>query len=410
MKRIDFFKNTKSQYGVLVAFTKGLQQALRRAKIASRTFDILTQSEGDILSFFAKDMPDCTIGFNVIPGHLSFEQLGVPHVALIVDCATHYLEMLECKNAIAGFVEEDSCGFFKLCGHKNVIFFPHAIDQKQLRSASEMKVKRDLDVVMCGSFSDAELIRASWKLLLSKKAQDFLLDAAEQVLASDHLTHLQIFVTEMEKKGFFAEELKEKGIPAFTLINWLEIYIRGIDRIRFIQAIEGHDIHIFGQKEEQELWKKALKRKKRLFFHEKVPYDKLPEVFLRTRAVINSMATIKRGLHERLLLGLSQGASVLSNDNIFIEKTFNQPKALLNIRMPDYSQANELLAHAFENEEERINDIMKAHKIIRDQHTFDVRVKMLQDTLPQMIQNVLRNQTLDATFTTAKRRTFPYSN
>ncbi|MBS0654267.1 MAG: hypothetical protein JSR46_00675 [Verrucomicrobia bacterium] len=384
MKRIDVFKNTKSKYGVLAAFTKGLQEAFRRAKIASRTFDILTQSEGHILSFFAKDMPDYTIGFNVVPQHMSFEQLGIPHVALIVDCATHYPEILESKNAIAGFVELDSCGFYRQCGQKNVFFFPHAICQKQLKSVSQMSVKRDLDVVMCGSYCDPEPIREGWKELLSKRAQDTLFDMAEQVLASDNLTHLQLFVTEMEKHGFFADEIRDKEIPAFTMINWLEMYIRGVDRVRFIQAIDGYDVHIFGDQPERAKWEKALKGKKGLYFHDEVAYEALPDIFLRTRAVLNSMPTIKRGLHERLLMGLSQGASVLSNNNVFLANTFHHPKALLNIQLPNYAQANELLAGAFANEEERLIDIEAAHEVIRREHTFDVRVKMLQDVLPKL--------------------------
>lgn len=386
MKRIDFFTNTKSQYGVLAAFENGLQQALRRSGVVSQTFDILSDSEGYILSHFAKDMPDCTIGFNVIPSYLSFEQLGIPHIALIVDCVTYYPEIFECKNAVVGFVEEDSCGFLRQCGHKYVIFFPHAIDKNQIKSTFREE-KRDLDVVMCGSFTDSELIRASWRLLLSKKAQDLLVDMAEQVLASTHMTHLEIFVKEMEKAGFFAQEIKEKGIPAFTLINWLEMYIRGLDRVRFIQAIDA-DVHIFGLKQEQEQWKEALKGKKNLIFHEAVPYEKLPELFSRARVVLNSMVTIKRGLHERLLLALAQGASVLTNDNIFLEKTFGQHKALLAVTSHNYSIVNTLLAEAFQDEEKRLRDVLSTHKIITEQHTFDVRAKMLQDVLPPIIQEI----------------------
>lgn len=371
---------------MLSAFETGLQQAFKRDGVSSQTFDILSDSEGHILSHFAEDMPECTIGFNVIPNHLPFEELGIPHVALIVDCATYYPEIFECKNAVAAFVEEDSCGFVRQCGHKHVIFFPHAIDKSLLVDTFPEK-KRDLDVVMCGSFSDAELIRGSWELILSKKAQDLLMDMAEEVLASSDTTHLELFVKEMEKKGEFANEILEKGLPAFSLMNWLEVYIRGVDRTRFIEAIDA-DVHIFGSEQDEEQWKKALKKKKNLIFHKPVPYEQLPSLFMRAKAVLNSMPTIKRGLHERLLMALARGATVLTNDNIFLSKTFGKHEALLTVTSKDYSAANELLKNAFQDEEKRIKDVLSTHTIIREGHTFEVRAKMLQDVLPPIIEEI----------------------
>ncbi len=388
ISRIDVFKNTKSQYGVLASFTTSLQQALRRSGISSRTFDILTQSEGTILSHFAKEMPDYTIGFNVIPHHLSFEQLGIPHIALVVDCATHYPELLQCKSAIAAFVEQDSCDLFRLIGHKRVLFFPHAIDEKWLKGR-QMPARRDLDIVLCGSYADSELVRGVWKMLFSEYVQEKLCDIAEKAIASASVTHMEMLMDEMEKGGNFADEIKEKKISAFDLMNWMELYMRGVDRLRFLQALQDVDIHIFAGKKDLEQWEQALRGKKRLFFHEEVAYEELADVFARARIVLNSMPTIKKGLHERLLFALSQGASVLNNASDFVCTAFPQRLAVLSVQPPEYDRANELVQEVFQNEEARQEEVRAAQKYIGEGHTFDARVAYLKEMIPQIIQEPL---------------------
>src|SRR5438105_109449 len=124
--RIDLFKNTRSHFEVLAHFTKEFQKALRRHKIASKTYDILTQSEGEILAHFVKDSSNYTAGFNVLVAeHSFFEPLNILHLAIIVDCATYYPELINSPHTIALFVDEDSCDFVRFFGHENTIFFPH---------------------------------------------------------------------------------------------------------------------------------------------------------------------------------------------------------------------------------------------------------------------------------------------
>jgi len=392
LKHIDFFKNTKSQYGVLPAFSVGLRRALERQKVHTNDFDMEALSHGEIVAKLAKNRPDCTAGFNVvIPKHSAIEPLGIPHLSLIVDCATYYPELLQTDHVVASFVEEDSCGFLRMLGFSNVLFLPHAID-RELVSPKNLKEitseKRDLDVVMCGSYYSADEIVSAWKELLSPSAVTHLIELAEEVMSSTHRTHLQAFVELVEKQGPFEKELLKKKIEYFDLMNSLELYIRSIDRVRFLQAIDGYDLHIFGAKQYEEGWMRELKGKKRLFFHPEVLHDELPKVFRRARCVLNSLPTIKRGFHERLLVALSQGASVLGNDNVYIQSQFPLSKALLNIMPPNYSRANALLDAAFKDEATRLEDVIATHTTIREHHTWDERAKTLLKKLPPLLQQL----------------------
>ena len=68
-----------------------------------------------------------------------------------------------------------------------------------------------------------------------------------------------------------------------------------------------------------------------------------------------------------------------------ITEIFPQKKALLSIRPLDYTKANELLACAFQDEEARLEEVLSTHTLIAEKHTFDARVSMLKEIVPQII-------------------------
>ena len=163
-------------------------------------------------------------------------------------------------------------------------------------------------------------------------------------------------------------------INRFDLMENFDRYLRALDRERMLLAIEGRDIHIFGL---HDGWKKILKKKSHVFYHNAFPFEKSPEIFRRAKCVISSSPMFKRGLHERMLLALSQGASVLCNDSLFIQRDFHYQKAILPILSPDYSKANALIDHAFANEKERLEQVWQRMKPFVIYYTWDSRARTL---------------------------------
>lgn len=390
IKRIDLFTFPHSQqYGVQQAFSEGLQKSLQRLKVASSLYPYKELGSGQIIADLIKNAPDCTAGFNVtVAKHSPLEPLGLPHVAMIVDSATYFPELLQTPNAIVSFVEEDSVGFFKMLGAKHVFHFPHAIDADLLEAQNG---PRDLDVVMCGSFIDSDEILATWNTLLSPYSVARLLEVAEKVLASASISHLQAFVELVEERGAFEKELVDKSIEFFDLMNSLDQYIRGVDRRRILEAID-RPVHVFGAKKYEELWKKSIKDFKKLVFHDEVPFAEIKSVLKRAKVVLNSFPMFKRGLHERMLTSLACGASVLGNDNVYVQSEFgSSPLAILNILSPNYNQVNMLIDAALKNEEARFDAVVATHDTIRSKHTWDVRARMLLEILPPMLDEIRKN-------------------
>ncbi len=167
--------------------------------------------------------------------------------------------------------------------------------------------------------------------------------------------------------------------------------MRAVERLQFIESINNYDVHVFGAAEEHANWKALFPDKKNLVLHDEIAYDKLPELFLQSRCVLNSEPMIKNGAHERLLLALCQGASVITSDNVFISSHFPESKAVMGVLEPDFAHLDELLKKCFEDEDARIKDVMATHDVIRSDFTWDVRAEMLLKQLPKMIEELKQN-------------------
>lgn len=383
MQRIDLFTFEHSQqYGVQQAFSEGLQKALLSLGVKSSLFPYKELGDGRILAELIKNAPDCTAGFNVtVANHSPLEPLGIPHVAMIVDSATYFTELLKIPNAIVSFVEEDSVGFFKMLGMKYVFHLAHAVDESML---NDQNTFRDLDVVMCGSCIDPDEILTTWNTLLSAQSVARLVEVAEMVLASERLSHLQAFVELIEERGDFEKELVDKSIEFFDLMNSLDQYIRGVDRIRIVDAID-RPVHIIGAKKYEAVWAKAIKNSKKLVFHNEVPFGEMPAILMRSRVVINSFPMFKRGLHERMLMSLACGASVLGSDNLYVQSSFPASLAVGSYLSPQYGRANAFIEAALQDEEARHCAVVATHHTIKSHHTWNVRAKQLV----QMLEPIL---------------------
>ncbi len=377
LKTIAFFTYPKNhQYGVQQAFSEGLARALERAGVGSELFAYTDLGSGQILANLTKNRPSCTAGFNVVVGeHSPLEPLGLCHLSMIVDAASYFPELLKNPLAITSFVDEDSVGFFKMMGAKHVIYLPHAVEKAHVVSDNSM---RDIDILLAASYIDIDEVVDILRALLSEKSSRELIQKAETVLSSETLSPLQAFVELVESHGSFEEELLQKKIPYFDLMNVFDRYIRAIDRVRIMEAID-RPLHIYGTG-----WKKNSKD----IFHDPVPFEKMPELLRRSKIVINSVPMFKRGLHERLLLALASGASVVTNKSYGLQKVFGEGGGLDYFLAPHYKDVNLAIERALGDEDSRFKAVLERHDLILQEHTWDARAKELILQLPPHIEAI----------------------
>lgn len=384
VQHVVLFANAKAQFGVLEVFTLGLQKAFLAAGIACDVMQFSPDEEDAIYEKLSKTRPDCTVGFNmVVAPDIFYSELGICHLSLLVDAASYFVEVKDFYNCIVGCVEEDSCHLLRYMGHQNPLYVPHAVDAEVVSAA---KTKRDLDLVMPASFYDAEAILENWQVVLSKQSLDVLLSIAEGALSSDSLWHTRLLLEELSRNSGFANELSKKGISPVVIANSLDRYIRGRDRIRFLQAIDVCDVHVYGDESEHVVWKKALSNKNNIYFHSPLAFKEIPALFSRAKCVLNSAPMIKHGYHERTLMALARGASVLGSATAQIGDAFGD--AFKGISSPEYGAANAWLEKVLSNESARFEAVLATHEQLVKDHTWDARVAMLKNRLPPLLESV----------------------
>lgn len=385
--RIDFFENTKSQYQVLGHFTKGLQAAILRKQIQSKSLDPETATDENFASY-KKDAPYFTAGFNFCVGdYLPFAELGIFHIVFVVDWITYYPELMHSKSEIVVCVDRHSSEYVRHFGSTPALFLPHAIEAEAVSEKLNDKIlhsKRDLDVVFTGSFIDPSELIENWKKVFSPYFMGLLHQIVDDTLASDTKSHVPAILELFERDPKAKEEFLESKIHLFDLANSVEQLIRAYDRIHLLNAVSKHTLHIFGNKEDQEQWKKVLKGNTAIEFHDPVAFDKLSEVFQRAKVVLSSVPMFKEAFHERIFYALANGASVVTNKNYLLPRCFPENFAIQYFLSPAYNKVNSAIDLLCSNEEMRLDDVMKAREMIRKHHTWDVRADELLIQLKEL--------------------------
>ena len=111
----------------------------------------------------------------------------------------------------------------------------------------------------------------------------------------------------------------------------------------------------------------------------------------RSKVVLNSFPMFKRGLHERLLLALASGASVVSTDSMYVQRAFGKTGAILPYLSTSYDTVNQMIEVALQDEDTRFANVMATHEILKKYHTWDVRAQMLVDTLQTLLEGNKNN-------------------
>ncbi len=377
LSSLYLIENTKSRFGVLNGFLDGFEKACRAKGIRTKRIRLDTTTNDELIAQLKKDKPDATFGFNIVLDRTAFfDATKVPHVTCVTDYATYYFELLKLPETITCFVDEDSCKLFSSFGRKDTIFLPHAIDKELF--TKPLTKKRDLEVVLTGSYFDPEVLELVWQEFLPKELIDILKTAASRALSSSSLPHFLALHQVLEEKPDLAKYISE-SFGIINIANMLEPYIRAVDRTKLIDACLNHfDVHVFSSAEDSPKWKERFGSK--LNVHDECPYDQLFDLFSSSKFVLNSVPTIKHGLHERLLTSVAAGAVSVSFDTEFLELLLPRSPAVILYRP---AELDKLIVEMKTGQTGRDVDLCNS---FAQEHTWDARIDYLMDVLPKKLE------------------------
>ena len=164
-----------------------------------------------------------------------------------------------------------------------MFFFPHGVS-KDL--APDPKLKKKYDVVFLASCIDYEANRDSWKDKYPKNLCDALELAAEMTLSDQTTSYVDAFVHALDVH-MPKEELDPNKFQLLQVLDDLEMYIRGKDRVELVKSIKDAKVDIFGAGKNEGGWKKYIgKDHPNITVHDSVPYEEALEIMKQSKIVL----------------------------------------------------------------------------------------------------------------------------
>lgn len=373
VEHIIFFPNTLSQYDALTHFTEGLMSAFKRIGIHC---ELVIPNKKDILPFLTRiyvDQPDFTLSFNgLLPnekGEFLADVINVPHVCCLVDSA-HFFESLKASPLnIITCPDRTSCSLFQAMKVKHTFFLPHAVSKEVLESTETYPAL--YDVVFLGSGIDYLAILEKWKLKYEPKLVKTLQDCAEAVLEDPALPYQTALLASCNPENFEEKEY-------IQLLNDLDLYLRGKDRIQLIKSIKSCKVDIFGSSIGLRSWRELLGAVgANVRIHDPVSYKDSLQIMRKSKVVLNSSPMFKHGGHERIFTGLACNALVLTNETSYMLENFDHGKELLLYRAHHMDAIDGMLLPYLKNEKLRQQLVEAGKQKVALYHTWDHRAKEL---------------------------------
>lgn len=392
IERIDLFMppENKSRYSVLPHFTIKMSEALTRAGVHCRLLKAERSNPKPFLEALYNDPPDCTLSFNgLLPdeqGQFFCDMIKIPHVAYLIDSPTQFLPLAGSSYTIITSPDRFGCEFFRGLKCKNVLFMPHAIERELTFPRED--AARKYEATMLSSCIDYEAVAELWPSKYPKEVCEAMHEAVEITLSDQETSCIQAFVQTMDRH--MAESKITPGIFNYPeIIDQIEIYAKGKERVELVRHIQGAHVHIFGKP--IDLWKRYLSNKPNVTFHEPVDFEEAIEIMKQSKMVLNSCAWMKDGTHERILAGLACGALVLTNENIYMREHFKDGDSIAFYQMGKWDKVDQKINDYLANPEKIKKAAAKGRDIVMHEHTWDQRAKVLLKELPQTLNAILSN-------------------
>lgn len=379
--KIDLIQPTFSQYGVQHHFTQGMHAALRQLGVKSRLLDI---NEADrFCDIMRQDPPDCTLSFNgLLPdeqGRLVCDITGIPHVSYLIDSlASYFLHLTRSPLSILTCIDRTAVDFFHGIGFDKVLFMPHAVESSLHAAASS---PRAYDAVMISSCIDYEEISAGWKRAYAPSLCLALEEAARMILTDSTMPTYMAVTNMIDKQMRQTADFDARQIDLLTMLDEVEMFARGKDRVQLLQNIKTTPVHVFGSGN----WHKYLGSQANICLHPAVSFEQALGIMQQSKIVLNSCPTIKKGLHERLLAGIACGALVISSENTYLQTQFAEGISIAFYRYGKWQAANDCLVNYLDNETKRRQVVVAGQQIVKSFHTWEHRAAELLKALPPLL-------------------------
>lgn len=369
--------NISTQYDVMHSFRESVAKALEAAHVTVSKAALHEMNSKDFVLQMYRSPPDCTFAFNgprrLKSGKVLAEELGLPHVAWLVDAAHFSREFAQFPEHILITPDQKSAVLMREWGAKHAYFLPHAADPLP----AEIPIaQRRYPLVFLGTMADPESYITQWKSKYPSHLVDFLIETAEKTLADPDVCYQDL----LQINAFFQGEDQDELIQDF------DVYMRMVGRIRLLRQLSGLPVHLFGnvigdtKRSIEEIIGGDVSA---LTVHPSVNFKEALEIMQDAKIVLNASPMFKTGAHERIFYAPSAGAVLLTNETPWIRSHFKIPEEALTYRFSD--SLKEPLKNLLENPDQLQAIADAGRKKVLAEHTWNHRIRSLLEIMNQAI-------------------------
>lgn len=395
IKKIDVFMPPRSQYGVLNLMTKQLHCALQKAGIKSDLLVPQYDNPEPFLESIFSNPPDCTLSINgLLPdpkGNFFCDAIKIPHVALLVDSPNQFIPLAQSKRNIITCPDAFAVNYFKGLGHEHTLFLPHGVDPD---IKGDFDGDKEYDVLFCASCIDYDAIKDEWAKKHPPEVSQLLHDAAEVALKNRKVSYVEALVAKINQALQSGTKIAPETLNLAEMLDELEMYIRGVDRVALVREIKDIKVDVFGAEVGKKGWSDYLgDDHSNVTVHGPVPYEEALILMKKSKVVLNSSPWISHGTHERALTAMVSGAVALTDENSFMASHFKKEEEVLFYQYGEWEAMNESLQRCLQDDALRKSMAKKSQQCVFAAHTWDHRVQHLLHQLPPIVEAL---QKLDA--------------
>jgi glycosyltransferase involved in cell wall biosynthesis len=317
--------------------------------------------------------PDLTCAFNGLfpsaDGRFLADILDIPHLACLVDSPHQFLPLVRSARSILACDDAHSVESFAAMGKAEAFFFPHAVELDAFESPAR---ERTVDVLFTGSLYPPDLIQEEWHRDYPAAVAERMDSLAASMVESDEGYAADTLMAALNDWG---EPLSQAQV--LGLIDLLERYIRGWDRLALIRALDGLAVHVYGAHPEGASWADRLQGLGHVHVHPSVGYLEAMHLMRQAKVVLHSCPRVRFGGHERLFSALACGAAVLCQWNRYLAADYTEGESLVFYRSSQRARAADTLRELLANEAKRQALVEAGQDITRRKHSWEQRAQML---------------------------------
>ncbi len=389
LKRVSILVKD-NPYNTLRAFSSGLQTAFKKKCIQMQWVDagigghLPTEALQAIYAF----APDLTLSFSetdpLPDGRYLWDVVQIPHLAALVDPAVYFMHQINSRYLFHSCIDQEDVCFFNDLGFYRSFFLPHAVDPTEI---SKEKVDKTIEILFMGTCYDYRVIEQGWKKRLNALSIKVLQAAIELFFTTPFLRFTSA-IDQILKEW----KVDEGSINRFELMKELDFYVRSYDRIALLQEISlHHPLTIVGGGPSFSKiggnWQDHFSKTHQVSIYPEIPYKDATNWIKRAKILLNSSPCYYQGSHERILMGLSCGCSVLTSCSKYVEESFGLQAGVDYYTPGKWKESLDKINYFLQDSNYEILS-KKGALLVENAHTWKHRVETLLTHFPDLYSSI----------------------